>query len=73
MAICYPDYGEDRSAFESPGEVKFYDACKAALDANYHVFHSVAWIAHTARGALGQAPEDSPQEPISGLGWALSD
>ncbi len=37
MAICYPDYGEDRSAFESPGEVKFYDACKAALDANYHV------------------------------------
>ena len=29
MAICYPDYGEDRSAFESPGEVKFYDACKA--------------------------------------------
>ncbi len=58
MAICYPDYGEDRSAFESPGEVKFYDACKAALDANYHVFHSVAWIAHTARGEAKDGEAD---------------
>ncbi|WP_323796858.1 NERD domain-containing protein [Nisaea sp.] len=47
MATCYPDYGNDESAFKSRGELVFYRACQRSLPPEYSVFHSVSWIARS--------------------------
>jgi len=47
MAVFYPDYGSDESEFKSNGELAFYRGCKQELSDEYHVFHSVSWIARS--------------------------
>jgi hypothetical protein len=47
MAVCYPDYGGEEGGFKSRGELAFYRACEQALPQEYHVFHSVSWIARS--------------------------
>jgi len=58
VAICYPDYGDDRGALESLAEARFYDACRDQLSNDFHVFHSVAWISRPENGETKDGEAD---------------